>query len=183
MPTFISILRGINVSGKKKILMADLRALYENLGFNNVQTYIQSGNVVFDDARNKSNYTIAEMIEHSIAKEYKFQVPVLVKQAGDLISTIKKNPFTEEAGADPSRVAVTFLENQPAAENLIKLDGVDYPPDRFIIDGLNIYIHCPESYGNSKLSNNFFESKLKVRATSRNWKTINKLVELADRID
>ena len=178
MTTYVSILRGINVSGHKKILMADLRGLYEKLGFKNVQSYIQSGNVVFDYAGDQSKHAIAGMIENSIEKEYKFQVPVLVKQVNDLINTIKNNPFTEEAGVDPSRVAVTFLESQPTSENLKKLVGVDYPPDRFIIDGENIYIHCPESYGNSKLSNNFFESKLKVRATSRNWKTINKLVEM-----
>ena len=179
MPTFISILRGINVSGQKKILMVELKALYEKLGFKNVQTYIQSGNVVFVYDGDKSNLAIAEAIENAIEKEYKFQVPVLVKQVDDLVSTIKKNPFTEEAGADPSRVAVTFLESQPSSENLLTLEGVDYPPDRFIIDGLNIYIFCPESYGNSKLSNNFFEKKLKVRATTRNWKTINKLVEMS----
>jgi uncharacterized protein (DUF1697 family) len=179
MPTFISILRGINVSGQKKILMADLKVLYEKLGFKNVQTYIQSGNVVFDYVEVKNLRTMAEMIEHSIEKKYNFQVPVLVKNPDDLRSTIKNNPFTKEVGTDPSRVAVTFLESQPSAENLLKLEGVDYPPDRFIIDGLNIYIHCPESYGNSKLSNNFFESKLKIKATSRNWKTINKLVEIS----
>ncbi len=180
MPTFISILRGINVGGHKKILMADLKVLYQNLGFNDVQTYIQSGNVVFDYATDKNNLAIAKIMEDAIEKEYKFQVPVLVKQGDDLISTIKNNPFTKDEMADPSRVAVTFLESQPTADNLLKLAGVDYPPDRFIIDGLNIYIHCPKSYGNSKLSNNFFENKLKVRATTRNWKTINKLVEMSN---
>jgi len=178
MTTFISILRGINVSGQKKILMADLRALYEKLGFKNIQSYIQSGNVVFNYTEDKSNLAIAEMIEHAIEQEYEFQVPVLVKQADDLISTIKNNPFIDEAEADPSRVAVTFLKSQPTSENLLKLEGVNFPPDRFIIDGLNIYIHCPVSYGNSKISNNFFEKKLKVKATSRNWKTINMLAEM-----
>jgi len=179
MATFISILRGINVSGQKKILMVDLKALYKKLGFENVQTYIQSGNVVFDCDKGKSNFTIAEMIEQAIGKDYKFQVPVLVKQADVLISTIKNNPFIEEAGVDLSRVVVTFLESLPTPENLLKLEGVDYPPDQFIIDGMNIYIYCPKSYGNSKLSNNFFERKLKVRATTRNWKTINMLAEMA----
>ncbi|RLD22066.1 MAG: DUF1697 domain-containing protein [Bacteroidetes bacterium] len=178
MTTFISILRGINVSGQKKILMADLRALYEKLGFKNIQSYIQSGNVVFNYTEDKSNLAIAEMIEHAIEQEYEFQVPVLVKQADDLISAIKNNPFIDEAEADPSRVAVTFLKSQPTSENLLKLEGVNFPPDRFIIDGLNIYIHCPVSYGNSKISNNFFEKKLKVKATSRNWKTINMLAEM-----
>ena len=178
MTTYISILRGINVGGHKKILMADLRALYEKLGFINVRSYIQSGNVVFDNADDKSNRAIAEMIEHALEIKYKFQVPVLVRQADDLINTIKNNPFSREVDVDPSRVAVTFLESQPTSDNLLKLEGVNFLPDRFIIDGLNIYLHCPESYGNSKLSNNFFENKLKVRATSRNWKTINKLVEM-----
>ena len=179
MATFISILRGINVSGQKKILMADLKALYETLNFKNVQTYIQSGNVVFDSMQEDNNIALAKIIEEAIEKAYKFQVPVLVKQADDLINTIKNNPFVEEAGIDPSRVAVTFLESRPKSENLKKLEGVDYPPDRFLIDGLNIYIHCPKSYGNSKLSNNFFESKLRVKATTRNWKTINKIVEIS----
>jgi uncharacterized protein (DUF1697 family) len=178
MPTFVSILRGINVSGQKKILMVDLKALYMKLGFEDVQTYIQSGNVVFVYDGDKGNLAIAEMIEHAIEKEFKFQVPVLVKTSDDLLSTINNNPFSGKVDVDPSRVSVTFLESQPTSENLIKLKGVDHHPDRFVIDGMNIYIYCPISYGNSKLSNNFFENKLKVRATTRNWKTINKLLEM-----
>jgi len=177
MPTFISLLRGINVSGQKKIIMTELKQLYENQGFTKVQTYIQSGNVVFDFEKLQDYFEISKIIELAIEKKYSFQVPVIVKQAEDLISAIKNNPFPRNI--DTARIGITFLENLPGIENLQKLEEIDYPPDQFIIDGLNIYLHCPKSFGNSKLSNNLFERKLKVRATSRNWRTINKLIEMA----
>lgn len=177
MQTYISMLRGINVSGQKKIIMIELKQLYEQQGFTKVQTYIQSGNVVFDSEKSQDYFEISKIIELAIEKKYSFQVPVIVKQAEDLISAIKNNPFPRNI--DTARIGITFLEKKPTAENLQKLDGIDYLPDQFIIDGLNIYVHCPESVGNSKLTLNLFESKLKVRATGRNWRTINKLIEMA----
>jgi len=179
MSTYISLLRGINVSGQKKIIMTDLKALYEKQGFTNVQTYIQSGNVVFDCEKTNDYFEIAAIIEQAIEKKYDFQVPVLIRQASDLRSTLKNNPYANKKGVDPKQVAVAFLEKQPSNEDLLKLEAINYPPDEFIVDGLNIYLHCPDGFGRSKIPNKLFENKLKVRATSRNLRTINKLIEMS----
>ena len=179
MSTYIALLRGINVSGHKKIIMADLKALFESHSFNNVQTYIQSGNIVFDYNHKGTNQDIALKISKAILNYYQFEVPVLVRTGSEMKSALENNPFVEEANADPSRVAITFLATKPNPENVKKLDGMDNAPDRFIIKDTGVYLHCPDGFGVSKLSTNFFESKLKVKATARNWKTVNKLVEMA----
>ena len=179
MSTYIALLRGINVSGQKKILMADLKTLFESLSFGKIQTYIQSGNVVFDYNEKDSNLDIALKISEAILNHYQFEVPVLVRTVPEMKLALENNPFVEEANVDPSRVAITFLATKPLPENLKKLDDIDFTPDKFIIKDTGIYLHCPKGFGVSKLSNNFFENKLKVRATSRNWRTINKLVEMA----
>lgn len=178
MSTYISLLRGINVSGQKKIIMTDLKKLYEDLGFDNVQTYIQSGNVVFDYVSNEDYRSIAEKTELAIEKKYNFHVPVVLRKVKDLIKTVENNPFAGEPDLDLSKVAVTFLDSMPSAENLQRLKDVNYPPDRFVIEGLNIYVHCPIGFGNSKLTIKLFENRLQVKATSRNWRTINKLIEM-----
>jgi len=179
MQTYISLLRGINVSGQKKIIMSDLKELYAKQGFSNVQTYIQSGNVVFNYEKTQDYFEIAAIIEQAIEKKYDFQVPVLIRQAIDLKRTLENNPYAEMNGVDLKRVGVTFLEKHPTNENLLKLGEINFPPDEFIVDGLNIYLHCPEGFGKSKISNKLFENKLKVRATSRNLRTINKLIEMS----
>ncbi len=178
MTKYISILRGINVSGKRKILMGDLKALYEKMGFENIQTYIQSGNVVFENAKKINNKKLEVTIKKAIQDQYNFDVPVLVRSHKEIENTIQSNPFLKEKDIDLKTLHVTFLAESPKAENLDKLDEVDYPPDRFLLDGLNMYIHCPNGYGRTKLTNTFFEKKLKVSATTRNWKTVNKLLEM-----
>ena len=180
MRAIISILRGINVSGQKKILMADLKTLYENLGFKNVTTYIQSGNVIFTSAKKLSNTELAAVIEKAIKKQYGFDVPVITKTVDEWNKIIAANPFVKKKGIDLDRLYVTFLSQPPEEENIKKAESFAYPPDEFIITDLAIYMYVPVSYGNSKLSNNFFETKLKVTATTRNWKTVLTLAELAN---
>ena len=178
MSIFIAILRGINVSGQKKILMAELKVLFESLGFENVLTYIQSGNIAFSAPDTKTKVEIGNAIEAAISKQYGFHVPTLILTKVDLGKAVKKNPFIKQEGIDLTKLHLTFLGSSPTADNLQKLDDIDCSPDQFIIDSLNIYVHCPNGYGRTKLSNNFFESKLKVTATTRNLKTVNKLLEL-----
>lgn len=178
MPTYISILRGINVSGKKKILMADLRALYENIGFTDVKSYIQSGNLAFGTNKEESNQALEEKIAGAIAENYPFEVPILVRRKEEIEATLANNPFAKEADIDIKKLHVTFLAQMPAQDRLDLLAEVNYPPDRFEINGQDIFIHCPNRYGETKLSNTFFERKLKVSATTRNWKTVNKLWEM-----
>jgi uncharacterized protein (DUF1697 family) len=178
METYVSMLRGINVSGQKKILMADLKKLYEGLGFKDVVTYIQSGNVIFKSSK-LERLKLQEKIKKGILKQFGFDVPVVIRNAEELIDAHGGNPFLKEKGIDQDRIYFTFLESDVAKENLKKVDPEAYLPDRFQVDGSTIYLYCPGGYGETKLSNNFFESKFKVVATTRNLKTVIKLIELA----
>jgi uncharacterized protein (DUF1697 family) len=179
METYISILRGINVSGQKKILMADLKALYEKLEFENVTTYIQSGNVIFNTPKHISDTDIAQRIEQAIFKKYSFKVPVIVRTSEEMESVVAANPLLKQKNIDVEKLHVTFLEQEPSAERTRLTKDLDYSPDKFVILGKEVYLYCPNGYGVSKLSNAFFENKLKVKATTRNWKTVNTLVSLA----
>ncbi len=176
MNTKIAILRGINVGGKRKILMADLRTLCETLGWDNVQTYIQSGNIIFTaDAENK---VLENKLEKAIAENYGFDVPVIVRNADDFQRMVNKNPFYNN-DVDISHLHLTILKQQPTAENTDHIQMYNFEPDRFEIDNQAVFVYCAGKYHQSKLTNNFFEKKLKVGATTRNWKTVLKLVELS----
>lgn len=178
MQTFISILRGINVSGQRKILMADLKTLYEKLKFKEVTTYIQSGNVVFKSEEKWKDFELAQKIESAIYKKYNFQVPVIIRSKEELKKIISSNPFLKEKNIDVKKLHVTFLSEIPAKTNVENIGDIDFYPDTFILNGKEIYLHIPVSYGETKLSNIFFENKLKVKATTRNWNTVNKLLEM-----
>jgi len=178
MEKYIAILRGINVSGKNILPMNDLRYLMEKEGFKNVQTYIQSGNILF--AGKKASHTkMAELIQSLIRERFKYEVPVIVFDSSYLAAIINKNPFLNSKNTQLDRLYVTFLSTEPKNENVNKLMTYSYSPDEFVLGDKSIYLHCPKGYGTSKLSNNFFESKLKVTATTRNWNTVNALVELS----
>jgi uncharacterized protein (DUF1697 family) len=178
METFISILRGINVSGQKKIQMKELKALYESLKFKDVITYIQSGNVIFK-SKKTADEKLAKKIEEAIDERYGFNVPVIIRTIEEMKHTISINPFLQQKNIDIEKLHVTFLAEKPQQINMETIKKVDYSPDKFIIADKEIYLYCPNGYGITKLSNNFFEQKLKVKATTRNWKTVNKLLELA----
>lgn len=179
LQVFISILRGINVSGQKKILMSDLKGLYENLGFKDVATYIQSGNVIFKSNEKLPDTGFAKKIEEAIEKKYDFKVPVVIRSEEEMKKTISSNPFLKEKNNDSKRLYVTLLSEIPAKENVESIENIDFSPDKFIIIGKEIYLCVPNGYGETKISNNFFEKKLKVKATTRNWNTVNKLSDMA----
>jgi uncharacterized protein (DUF1697 family) len=179
MQTFISILRGINVSGQKKILMADLKVLYENLKFKDVRTYIQSGNVIFKSKEPLSDIEFEKKIEDQIFKKYDFHVPVIIRSEDEIRKIIAANPFLKEKNIDPKKLHVTFLSNIPDKENVESIEKMDFSPDKFMISGKEVYLYVPNGYGETKISNTFFEKKLKVKATTRNWNTVNKLSELS----
>jgi uncharacterized protein (DUF1697 family) len=179
MNTYISILRGINVSGYKKIEMAGLKALYEELKFEEVVTYIQSGNVIFKSSQTTPEKDLLKSIENAIFEKYRFSVPVIIRSFTKMEKMISINPFLKETNIDVEKLHVTFLGEAPAQSNLECIQHLDFSPDKFIAAEKDIFLYCPGGYGNTKLSNNFFENKLKVTATTRNWKTVNKLIELA----
>jgi len=175
----IAILRGINVGGKRKILMADLRLLFENLGFSDVETYIQSGNVIFNTVNKITDIEIADRIEKEIADKYGFDVPIILRTAAELEQTVKSNSFYQNTDIDIKLLHLTFLKEEPTEENKLKVELINIEPDKFIIKGKDVFILSEGKYHKSKLTNNFFERKLKGPATTRNWNTVLKLLELS----
>ena len=179
MPVYISMLRGINVSGQKTIKMVDLKALYESIGFSDVTTYIQSGNVVFKSKKENPAAVGAEVVK-SIEKKFGFMVTVIMRQPSELATVIKKNPFIGRLGVDESRLHVTFLQAKPTpalVKALVPLTAQS--KDEYQAIGSEIYLHCFTGYGKTLLSNTFFEKQLKVAATTRNWNTVNALYSMA----
>ena len=180
MTTYISILRGINVSGQRLIKMEALRKLYMDSGFQHVQTYIQSGNVIFQYKESDLHH-LENKITQMISVTFSFEVPVLVMNINELRSVLENNPYTKDKAKDPAFFHITFLSAEPAQERLDKIKKEQYYPDEFECSGKAIYLYCPNGYGKTKLTNNFFESKLKVIATARNWKTSLELLNLAEK--
>ena len=174
------MLRGINVSGHKKVPMPDLKALYEGLSFRDVITYIQSGNVIFKADISISPVELAGRIEKSIIEKFGFDVPVIIRTMDEIKNVVALNPFLKESGIDIDKLHVTFLEEKPQSSKISAIEDLDFSPDKFFIIEREIYLYCPNGYGNTKLSNTYFENKLKMQATTRNWKTVNKLAELAN---
>jgi uncharacterized protein (DUF1697 family) len=176
MNKYISLLRGINVSGQKLIKMTELKELYESLNFTNVTTYIQSGNVVFCSIE-KNVKKIQKQIEQKIEDVYNFSVPTLILTENKLKKIISSIPF-DLSKMDLSKLAVTFLDSKPDKTLIKNLDKFKGDREEFIISEDVIYLYCPDGFGRTKLTNNLFENKLKVTATSRNWKTTIKLFEM-----
>ena len=176
MNTYIALLRGINVSGHKKILMAALRVLFEKLGFENVRTYIQSGNVIFQTKEeNLSN--IEDRIKDQILKQYDFEVPILIKTRKELQSIVNNCPFAQEK---MEKSHFTLLFTPPIKELIHETNKVNYPNEEFSITNNCIYFYCSTGYARVKCNGNFFEKKLKVTFTSRNYRTMMKLIELSN---
>ena len=171
MPTLISLLRGINVSGQRKIRMADLTDAYEALDLTNVNTYVQSGNVVFH-GKIRSTSKMAALLTQQIESRFGYDVTVMVRTPSDFKRIIKSNPFSVQAGSDPARVHVTFLASRPSAAMVKRLEDADTRGDEFSVGRQEIFLHCPNGYGKTKLNNAFFERKLEIPATTRNWKTV-----------
>jgi uncharacterized protein (DUF1697 family) len=169
LPTYVALLRGINVGGRRKIAMSDLRNVFEALGHTDVRTYIQSGNVVFT-AKSASAAVVRSAIEQRLEHDFGFDVTVILRTRKELATTLKNNPFGPEAH-------VTFLEAVPDRALVAALDPAPYTPDEFEVQGREVFLRCPNGYGRTKLNNAFFERNLAVKATTRNWKTATTLSE------
>ena len=179
MTRYIAILRGINVGGHRKILMADLKKLVEKLGCSNVRTYIQSGNVIFDYAGIDKQKELGQEIESAIKAAYGYDVPVIVRTREELEKAAESNPFLKDKSIAIERLSLTFLSDDPTKEAVEKLCEKDLSPDMLVIDGKDVFGCVVDRFSDSKLTNSLFEKTLKVRATTRNWKTVRKLVEIA----
>jgi uncharacterized protein (DUF1697 family) len=181
MKVYISFLRGVNMAGHNSIKMTELALLYENLGFQNVVTHIQSGNVVFNLKKDLTNSEIALKIEKEILKKFSYDIPVMIRTPFELQQIISSNPFIYEQNFDPSKMAVLFLHDKPTEGQIQKVSDVSYPPDKFVIIEREIFIYCPNGFGRTKLYTNFFERKMGVVGTARNLNTINALLHLAEK--
>jgi uncharacterized protein (DUF1697 family) len=172
MHTYVAFLRGINVGGQKKILMSDLRSLFEALGFSGVRTYIQSGNVIFSTDK---DVDLAGLIYAAIQEKYDWEVPVFVKTPSELKEILTKCPFAEEKKA---KSYFTLLSEAPDPGMIEELQQVSSPNEEFVITPNCIYFYSSIGYGRTKYNTNFIERKLKVKTTARNYRTMLKLSEL-----
>jgi len=169
--TYIVLLRGINVSGKNKIPMADLRDLLNSLQFQNVQTYIQSGNIILES--DKSKTAIGEIIKEGILSKFGFDIPIIVRTTPEWQKAIENYPFSLE---NEKIVAFTFLDRKSEIKE-IEINNIG--EDQYKINGDVVYLSCPSTFAKTKISNNLLEKKLQVIATTRNLRTTLKLLELA----
>lgn len=177
MTTYVALLRAINVGGRNKIKMDDLRAVFAGMGHTEVTTYIQSGNVVFTNP-SKSAVKLASAIESAITDELGLDVTVVVRSRSELAAAIERNPFAG-AVADPSKLHVGFLSAAPAAKAVRSIDLPGAAGEELRVLGREMYLHYPNGMGRTKLTNVFLERRLDVRMTVRNWNTVNKLLDLA----
>ena len=180
MPVYLALLRGINVSGQKIIKMVDLRKRLDAAGYKNVKTYIQSGNVMFESDE-KSKASLAKAFEGFIMKEYGYDVTVFIADIKDVEQAIGNNPFVEgrvEEEPGFKKLYVTFLSGSPTAEAIEKLRQAPIGEDKIEVIGSILYFKLFSKASDSRLSNNLIESKLKLRATTRNWNTTLKLLSM-----
>jgi uncharacterized protein (DUF1697 family) len=175
---FVALLRGINVGGKQKVPMADLRALVEGLGHEDVATYVQSGNVVLRSGRSAD--AVARGIEQAIRRSLALAVSVIVRTRAQLAEVLGSNPYLG-AGRDTSKLYVVYLDAKPSAAAVKRLDPDRGRPDEFTVRGREVYLQLPNGAGRSKLTLDWFEKQLGVRGTARNWRTTNELLALMDR--
>jgi uncharacterized protein (DUF1697 family) len=178
MPIYIAMLRGINVGAHKRMKMDKLRSSCESLGFEQVKTYIQSGNVVLR-AANMSTAALSKKIEECIRSGFGFAVDVISRTREELGQTIAANPFLKESSIDPAKLHVVFLAEAPTAAALKKLQGLIVAPDRAHSAGAELYFYFPNGVSGSSLWKHPLDRVLSVPATMRNWKTVNKLYEMA----
>lgn len=178
MTTYISLLRGINVSGQKLIKMQTLEKTFQNLGCEKVKTYLQSGNVVFT-SNTTSTKALETQIEQEIKKDFGFDVPVLILTEAKLRETISNNPFINQSDKDIAYMHITFLGSIPENFDIKSIESKKLEGEEIVVSKDMVYLYCPNGYGKTKLTNNFFENKLKLSATTRNWETTNELLKLA----
>ena len=178
MATYIAMLRGINVGRGKVVKMERLRTSFATLGFAEVRTYVQSGNVVFQSER-KSPGELTRTIEAKIERDFGFTVPVLIKTLKELEQIVRDNPLLRVKGIDVSKLHVTFLSHAPPKTAAKVLEDLATTRERFRILNREVYLYCPDGYGISKLTNTTIEKKFSLVATTRNWRTVNALLKMA----
>lgn len=173
---YLALLRGINVGGKNKLPMNDLRDMFTDAGCRDVRTYIQSGNVIFR-ADPDVVAPLPGIIARQIAERFGYRMPVVLRTDEQLSDVIRHNPFIPEGAAEET-LHVLFLADRPSARGVESLDPDRSPPDAFIVRGQEIYLRLPNGVGQTRLTNAYFDTRLATTSTGRNWRTVTKLREL-----
>ncbi|HEX6983027.1 MAG TPA: DUF1697 domain-containing protein [Balneolaceae bacterium] len=179
MSTYITLLRGINVGGHNKLPMKELVGLLEDLGFHNVKTYIQTGNIVFKSGKNAAE--LAESIKTEIEQNHGFAPHVLVLKLDEFKKAMASNPFAE-AESEPKTLHLYFLDAEPKNPDLESLENIKKDNERFMLKGKTFYLHTPEGVGRSKLAARA-EKALGVAATARNWRTVDKIRVITEEME
>ena len=172
METYVALLRGVNLGARNRVSMPQLRELVEAIGGEEVRTYLQSGNVVLR-SRDKAA-ELERALEQGLGRVLGVEAAVLVRTKKELKEILERNPF------EPAETYVTFIESAPDSARVSPLREQSFEPDQFYAAGREVYVSCPGGYGRTKLSNTFLERRLAVQATTRNWRTVTALAELAD---
>jgi uncharacterized protein (DUF1697 family) len=177
MARLIALLRGVNLASRNRVAMADLRRLMGELGYEDARTLLQSGNVVF--TADEEPDAAARRIERAIAAELGLDIGVLVRTRDELARVVERNPLRESA-TEGKWYMVVFLSAEPDRAALAAIDAAGFEPEVFAADGREIYVWFPAGVQKARLTHAFWEKRLGVTATARNWNTVEKLLALAD---
>lgn len=173
----VALLRGVNVGGANRLPMRDLAEIFRDAGCADVRTYIQSGNVVFAASGSLAR-RVPGLVSEAVRRRFGVDTPLLIRTAAELAAVVRRNPFLK-SGADPATLHVVFLRDRPGPAGVARLDPGVSPPDEFRVLGCEVYLRCPDGIGRSKLTMPYFESRLKTTGTTRNWRTVLTLLEMA----
>lgn len=172
---YIALLRGINVGGKNKIKMVELKNMFESLNYKNVRTYIQSGNVIFDYDITDT-IKLANSIENKINEMFGLLVKIIIRTDEEFRNIVKNNPFVNESNIELDKLHVIFMLDKLETDAELLLSIKKEENEKYLINSREIYLYCPNGYGKTKLNNAMFEKKLNTVSTTRNWKTINNII-------
>ncbi|MEL6804868.1 MAG: DUF1697 domain-containing protein [Bacteroidota bacterium] len=177
MKQYVALLRGINVGGHRKIKMADLRHLCEKIGFETVQSYIQSGNLVFQSNEDQAP-VLAKVLQQAILDHHGFEVLTFVISREDFLAAIEANPFGEREDPDPKKLHLCFLHEAVDTAKEAELQAVESGRDEVRLHPKVLYLYCPDGFGRTKYTDSLIKRILQTKGTTRNWRTVGKLQEM-----
>jgi uncharacterized protein (DUF1697 family) len=182
MPVVICMLRGINVGAHNRVKMDDLKKVFTSLKLRDPQTYVQSGNVIFKtDERDLDK--LRRNLETAIHKKFGFQSDAILRTAKDLREVIAQNPFAKRKDIHPSKLLVTFFSADPGEAARRQTRAIKCDPEELFVEGREAYIYFPDGAGRSKLNWSLIPKTLKVQGTARNWNSVTKMLEIAEKME
>lgn len=176
MTAYVALLRAVNVGGRNRLPMAELRIALSEQGFASVATVLQSGNVLLDSP--ESERTVSATVHAAIVGAFGLDVATLVRSQRELAEIADSNPFEDGDGIDPARLHVAFLREVPEAAKVAALDPDRSADDAFVVSGREVYLHYPHGSGNARLTLTYLERTLGTEGTARNWRTVQRLAAL-----